>query len=133
MKIEGSSLDGLSVIWESTTTEETKNSWYDIQDLTEYGAVGIAILIVLRLTPFKILRRAVKGEGVDYWLADKNETIPFQNTARLEVSGIFNGDISLIEKRVKQKLKQTEPTDGAIPAYIVVVEFSMPLSHVIKK
>ena len=47
----------------------------------------------------------------------------------LEVSGIRKGDNSRVKARVKQK-KQTKLSDGKYPAYIIVVEFSIPLSFV---
>jgi hypothetical protein len=52
---------------------------------------------------------------------------------RLEVSGIRKGDDSRIKARIKQKLEQVSPTDGTLPAYIVVVEFSNPLAFIVKK
>jgi hypothetical protein len=52
---------------------------------------------------------------------------------RLEVSGIRKGDDSRIKARIKQKLEQVSPTDGKLPAYIVVVEFSNPLAFIVKK
>jgi hypothetical protein len=63
---------------------------------------------------------------------DNNE-LPFQNAVRLEVSGIRKGDDSRIKARIKQKLEQVSPTDGTLPAYIVVVEFSNPLAFIVKK
>jgi len=52
----------------------------------------------------------------------------------LEVSGILEGDIKAIRARISQKLKQTEPTDKtALPAFIAVVEFSKPQSHLVQK
>jgi hypothetical protein len=52
---------------------------------------------------------------------------------RLEVSGIRKGDDSRIKARIKQKLEQVSPTDGTLPAYIVVAEFSNPLAFIVKK
>jgi hypothetical protein len=54
--------------------------------------------------------------------------------ARLEVSGIRRGSRSQINARVKQKTEQTGASDaGELPAYIIVVEFSRPISIVIAK
>ena len=57
----------------------------------------------------------------------------FQNKVRLEVSGIRKGDSSRIKARLKQKKEQTKVSDGQFPAYIIVVEFSTPLSYVEKR
>ena len=58
---------------------------------------------------------------------------PFKNKVRLEVSGIRNGDSSRVKARVKQKKEQTEVSDGQFPAYIIIIEFSTPISYVEKK
>jgi hypothetical protein len=49
------------------------------------------------------------------------------------VSGIRQGDAAKIASRLKQKREQTAPSDGALPAYIVVVEFGTPRAQVVKK
>ncbi|TAF58742.1 MAG: hypothetical protein EAZ60_01650 [Oscillatoriales cyanobacterium] len=56
-------------------------------------------------------------------------TLPFERMARLEVSGIRKGDRSQINARVKLKTEQTRTSDAqGLPAYIIVVEFSRPIS-----
>jgi hypothetical protein len=60
--------------------------------------------------------------------------LPFQRMARLEVSGIRKGSRSQINARVKQKTEQTRASDAeGLPAYIIVVEFSRPISTVSAK
>ena len=57
----------------------------------------------------------------------------FQETARLEVSGILN-DREEIQKRKKQKLQQTSQSDSsALPAYVSIVEFGTPAIDFDKK
>jgi hypothetical protein len=121
------------VYWESEITEQILAAWDNEDETIEFAACAIAILLILKLTPYTIVRRARKGEGVDYWLSDKNAEYPFQETARLEVSGILKGSPGMIKARVTQKKNQTRPTDGATPAYIIVVEFSKPVSHMEQK
>jgi hypothetical protein len=106
------------------------NSWDDHQEATEAGATGLAFLLILNLTEFTIIRRARKGTGFDYWLGFKDAELPFQDAARLEISGILKGDAHEMRSRVRKKLKQTQPTDGVLPAYIVVVEFGSPKSYI---
>jgi hypothetical protein len=43
------------------------------------------------------------------------------------------GDSKRINIRLKQKLEQTKPSDGILPAYVVVVEFSKPIVITAKK
>lgn len=57
--------------------------------------------------------------------------MPFENKARLEVSGIRNGNQKVVTARVRAKLAQTEVSDETrLPAYIVVVEFGQPVADV---
>ena len=69
-----------------------------------------------------------------FWLGSKNFQAPYlQKKARLEVSGILCGTDGVINSRIKLKLKQTERSDGTLPAYIVVVEFGYPKAKVVEK
>jgi hypothetical protein len=110
--------------------------WNDEQYTTEQGAYGVAFLLILSLTDYTVIERSRKGTGFDYWLGKKEDQkdLPFKNSARLEVSGIRNGDVSKVNSRTLKKLKQVEPTDKTmLPAYIVIVEFNAPTSQVVKK
>ena len=133
MQVKGDSETVFRVFWNNEITEQTRNAWNDTQELTEYGAIGIAILLIVKMTEFTVIRRAVKGEGVDFWLGYKTDKEPFQDVARLEISGILEGNESKIEARVQQKKAQTYPTDDNYPAYIIIVEFSKPVSHLERK
>lgn len=134
LKVKGMSDTAFKIYWEGDITEQTRNSWNDDQEFTEYGACGIAILLILKLTGFTVIQRARKGTGVDYWLGHKNAERPFQNAARLEVSGILSGDTNAVRARVNKKRKQTQPTDNtSLPAFIAIVEFSEPQSHLVQK
>lgn len=134
MTVQGLTPTKFKIHWEHSITEQVRNAWEDMQEATEYGACGVAVLLILELTEYTVIQRSVKGTGVDYWLGFKDATLPFQNAARLEVSGIMNGDANAIKSRVKKKINQTKVTDsGNLPAYIVVVEFGKPVSHVVQK
>ena len=52
---------------------------------------------------------------------------PFQQAARMEVSGIVKG-ADKIGGRVKEKKKQTDASKGKLPAFVAVVEFGQPKS-----
>jgi hypothetical protein len=122
--------------WETEVTPQMKDAWNDLQDATEDGASYLAILIIHHFTPYKVIKRAVKKTGIDYWLGEKeDEQYPFQNKARLEISGILQENKkNAINKRVDIKLAQTEQSDNLnLPAYIVIIEFSKPQSQVAKK
>lgn len=131
LKISGDVSDQLSL----TTIEvddQISRSHNDLQDATEAGACGIAILLVRKLKGYTVVERSVKGTGIDYWLGDEDDLL-FQNKARLEVSGMLNANKNQIAARVKQKLEQTTPSDGSMPAHIVVVEFGEPHIRMVEK
>ncbi|AEB08507.1 hypothetical protein [Desulfobacca acetoxidans] len=113
-------------------TDQMRRTWQDEEVATEHGAYGIAFLLILDLTGLTVIERSIKGTGFDYWIGDDSGEL-FQNKARLEVSGIRRGDDSSIKARVKKKIKQTQISDGFNSAYIVVVEFSRPISQIVKR
>jgi len=134
MSLETLSNAEYEIVWTGKVTEQIKKTWNDTQEMTEYGASGVAILLILKLTKYTVIERSRKGTGFDYWLGDKNSLLPFQSSARLEVSGILKGDNTIFNSRVKQKLKQTFPTDSTnLPAYVVVVEFGLPKAKMVTK
>ncbi|MBA4390130.1 MAG: hypothetical protein C0399_04245 [Syntrophus sp. (in: bacteria)] len=111
-------------------TDQMERCLHDPEVATEHGAVGIAVLLMKRLIGFTVIQRSRKGTGFDYWLGDETD-MPFQNKARLEVSGIRNGNQKVLKARVREKLTQTEVSDETrLPAYVVVVEFGQPLAEV---
>lgn len=118
-----------SYLLQRSDVTESMRASYDVEEATEFGACGIAILVMRDQTGFTV-RRAYRGGGFDYWLGPADGARPFQNHARLEVSGIRRGDRRQIGARVKQKLGQVRPDRDSLPAYVVVVEFSRPEARV---
>lgn len=111
-------------------TDQMERCLNDPEVATEHGAVGIAVLLMKCLIGYAVIQRSRKGTGFDYWLGDETD-MPFQNKARLEVSGIRNGDQKTVKTRVRQKLMQAKVSDETrLPAYVVVVEFGQPLAEV---
>ena len=114
--------------------QQTLRCWNDDEVTTEHGAYGVAILVVLNLTEYTVVKRSKKGTGFDFYLGrNDNEDLPFQNVVRLEISGIRRGADADVRARVRTKLRQTAVSDDQGPAFIVVVEFGKPLSMVAKK
>lgn len=97
----------------------------DEEVATEYGAYGIAALLMPYLTGLTVIERSIKGKGFgfDFWLGsiDDPNTL-FHSKARLEVSGIRKGSESILQSRVKMKLEQISPSDTLSPGYVCVVE-----------
>jgi hypothetical protein len=132
LRVTGSFQASLEMHWTIIIDDQVLRSWADELELTEYGACGVAILAILKLAGFKVIRRARRGSRVDYWLAKANDDPPFQEAARLEVSGILAGDQAELSKRTREKITQTQRSSNALPAYVVVVEFSAPQSHMVQ-
>ena len=135
LKVDGTFQAKYKVFWQDVT-DQMRRTFNDPDLATEWGACGVALLLLLDLTEYTVINTSRKGTGFDYWLGKKGngDERLFQNKARLEISGIRKGSYSLVRARVKQKLEQVKPSDSSLlPAYIVVVEFNTPLSHVVEK
>jgi hypothetical protein len=134
LTVDGNFQQRFPVFWEASS-DQAKRSWADPEVTTEHGACGIAALLIKIFTNYTIIYRSRKGTGFDYWLGSKSshkESL-FQGAARLEVSGIRRGAESDIKTRVKKKIGQTKKSDGLLPAYIAVVEFSEPRSRIVER
>ena len=68
-------------------TEQSQRSWNDPEVATEHGAVGVAVLLILKETGYTVIESSRKGTGFDYWLGDETDALPMNSKARLEVSG----------------------------------------------
>jgi hypothetical protein len=109
-------------------TDLAINSYSDLEEAAEFGAMGIAVAILNNQTGWKVIR-SWKGTGFDFWLGDNTDEYPFQNKLRVEVSGDLIGTDNELKSRLQKKLKQTEKSDDlGIPACAVIVEFSNPKS-----
>ncbi|KJR43121.1 hypothetical protein MCHI_000980 [Candidatus Magnetoovum chiemensis] len=103
--------------WQDVT-DQIRRTYNDEEVATEYGAVGIAILLTNKETGLSPIKRSKKGTGFDYWIG-KETDIPLQERARLEISGIRCGNDSAINTRVQIKKKQTDKSDRtSLPALI---------------
>jgi hypothetical protein len=129
LSVQGMRSEDYALRWPEVT-DQIERCLNDPEVATEHGAVGIAVLLMKRLIGYAVIQRSRKGTGFDYWLGDESD-MPFDNKARLEVSGIRNGDQKAVKARVREKLKQTEVSDETrLPAYVVVVEFGRPVAEV---
>jgi hypothetical protein len=137
LKVLGTFKGVYNIIWDGQVTDEMRLCWQDEGFTTEQAACGIAILLMLEHTGYTAIQRVDKASGIgfDYWLGhyDKNAIVPLKYMARLEVSGIRHGSDRRIQERIAEKRKQTAPSNGLYPAYIVVVEFGTPLAWVVRK
>lgn len=115
-------------------TEQSHRSWNDPDLATEFGAVGVAALLIMKETGYTVIESSRKGTGFDYWLGNETDDLPMNGKARLEVSGIRQGDDQAVKQRVRRKLQQTSVSDELLlPAFVIVVEFGRPLAEVRKR
>jgi hypothetical protein len=110
--------------------DQMRRCYNDLQEATERGACGVAILVIKEITGKVVVERSKKGPGFDYWLGDADDDLLFSGKARLEVSGILAGTNSQIRSRAKQKKEQIKPSDQMAPGFVAVVEFSAPTAWV---
>lgn len=130
IQLEGEFHDKVRVIWRN----KSKNVGVkDPRDWAEIGAIALAFCVVVKFSEYNVIEQSVIGTGFDYWLGYK-ENVPNQNpdnflNARLEISGMLKGNNRDVATRLRQKIRQTGISDYMnIPAIIVIVEFSTPLS-----
>lgn len=110
-------------------TQQIKDNWKDLEEATEYGATCIAIWIILKYTDYQIVQRSPKKTGFDYWLDFQKSDYPFQNRARLEISGILKGTNGQLNQRLREKINQTKRYEtNSLPTYVVVIKFDEPIA-----
>ena len=131
LKVVGSANTEFAVLWE-TVTEVQRRTYNDLEEATEHGAYGVALILLREITGKKAIDRSKKGSGFDYWIGETDDDeLIFSNKARLEVSGILSGTDSKIDTRLRTKLDQVKPSDiSGFPAYIAIIEFGQPKARV---
>src|SRR5260370_18901814 len=110
--------------------DQARRCYNDLQEATERGPYGIAILIVCDLAGMVVVERSKKGPGFDYWLGNGDDDLLFAGKPRLGVSGILSGSRSQAQARMRQKKEQGKPSDHLAPGYVAVVEFGTPIACV---
>ena len=130
LAVHGENVESFTVEWSFLVTSVLKSYWSDLVEATEYGAYGLALLLMNSLTGLRVIKRSGQGTGFDWWIGDEDNVL--QNMSRLEVSGILMGSARQIRDRASSKIRQVRKAAAATPhAYIVVVEFGTPQAEVI--
>ena len=133
MPVEGDYSAVFRLSWEPLT-EKHHRTCADIQEATEYGAYGVALLVVRETTGKTVLERSAKGPGFDFWIGDEEHAeLPFHGLTRLVVSGILSGDSKDVKSRAQMKKTQVSPSDDQGPAFIAIVEFGRPVTRLERK
>jgi len=124
------------LLWQEELTDRIRNSITDLPDAVEKSALAFTFLIITDCTGMTVIRQAKRKSGFDYFLIKENndERLIFkqESTARLEVSGILDGDNSKINSRFKEKFDRAAKYKqfNTMPIYVCVVEHSAPKAEV---
>lgn len=105
--------------------EALKHAWANEIDTTEAGAYGLALAAIELTRGLVAIRRAETRTGADYYIdVPGGDPDDLEMAIRLEVSGTSDGNTSVIENRLKQKLEQANQGSSNLPAIATVIGFS---------
>jgi hypothetical protein len=133
----GNIKDISSVLWSGETNQQLIHSHADSKKTTDDAACAISLLLIREYTDYTAYKTSdASGERIDYYLkkkeCDQDETLIFNNSAYLEVSGIREEkEKNTISNRLKQKtnrLKDSTISFNDDPVFVCIVEFRKPSS-----
>lgn len=112
-------------------TQAMRRTYADLDEATQFGACGMALLLAARELGARFVSRQVKGTAFDYFVAPPGVPAvdpmdPFANCWALETTGILTGTASQVQQRIKEKRDRLVKAGMAYPSMIAVVEFSEP-------
>src|SRR5579872_757111 len=77
LQVDADQRGGFEINWHQISLQHFR-SYGDLQEATEHGACGLAILLVTDMTGNRVIERAAKGLGFDFWLGSARQDLPFQ-------------------------------------------------------
>lgn len=105
--------------------KRTQDGWANKDDATEFGAYGLALAAVELTRGVVAVRRAETRTGADYYLNSPGAPADdIEASLRLEVSGTDEGNDTVIQSRLRQKLEQATVGNCNLPAIATVVGFA---------
>jgi hypothetical protein len=116
-----------SIQWSISINDDILLSHQDEKRTTDFGAMGISILLTKTLTDYTTFISSETNNGIDFWLMKDDDDLNFF-FARLEISGIRKESVeNSVKKRLKVKEKQIQKkANNDTPCYISIVEFGEP-------
>jgi len=124
MQVTGCRKDVFALDWRPIP-DEAKRTWENEQQTTEFGACGVALLLARSIAQIKAFRVSRKPSGFDFWMTSRDSVYPFQQCARLEVSGIRCGS-EMKKSRLQEKIDRLHRYPNPVPAFIIIIEFGEP-------
>ncbi len=123
------------IVWSRPFSDRIRKTFGDTSYAVEFAAEGISCLTIRAFTEYKIVERAVRKDGVDFWLADESDMYPMQYTARMESKGITRarsaGDIRTALRQGVSQSKQSD--DTLLSAYIIATDFGQPVICMVQR
>jgi hypothetical protein len=102
----------------------TLHAWANEIDTTEQGAYGLSLAAVEALEGLVAISGAETLTGADYYVAPiGSDADDLEEAFRLEVSGVSAGGKSVVESRLRSKLKQAGKAANNHPALAAVIGF----------
>ena len=127
--------DGEVRLTRLTVTDAMRRTYADGKDAISHGALAMSLLAAEQIHGFKFVQQVRgKGPGFDYYLSRKPNIFSI-GEARLEVSGIEDGDDKDLGKRISEKRKQIndgnarEPQEPGTRFYIGIFSAGQPLVY----
>lgn len=130
-------LASASIVWTRQFSDRIARTYGDTDYAVEYAAECIACLTVRELTDYTVIERSQRHDGVDFWLAERDEddAHSFQRAARMESKGItgarYPSDITYPLNKGVEQSKQSD--QFRLPAYIIATEFSQPIIYMVQR
>lgn len=106
----------------SAPDETAKLSWGNRDDTTRDGAYIVSLAVVEQELGMVALSRADIRTGADYYVG-RPESTNLEEAFRLEVSGLDEGGLADMRRRLKRKEEQAAKGNSFLPAYASVVGF----------
>lgn len=125
------------VRWTGRFSDRIRRTFGDTTFAVEMAAEGLACLTIRELTDYIVIERAVRGDGIDFWLAlrEREADHTRERAASMECKGIFEARFeSDIAYRLRQGLRQSERSGYTnLPAFVIVSEFSNPVIYMVAR
>lgn len=139
LQVSGEIKVEIQLVWRQELSENEISTWKENRDAANFGAIGIALLLMNQVVGFSSFEIGTQGTGIDYWMSkekpDAGALHMINKEARVEISGILSETPSnTLKMRVKLKKKQITASDGTgLPGWVVAVEFGTPKTIIEKK
>jgi len=126
------------VVYSGNLTQRLIKSYADKNKTTDYAAAAISLILIREYTNFTVEEAtSPTGNGIDYYLVDKNEShdedLFYNYSAFLEVSGIrLETKDNTVKKRLDDKLNRLKRYchDFSQPTFVIIVEFGKPYARI---